>query len=396
MAAWVSYTDTDKTPLPADSIIRPGIPGLIRRIFNMSRRLSFLVVASLALANAVAETPSAIPPIRGLSRTNLLEYRASDGTLKTASNPAEWQTRRADALKAFQQIAGPLPGKEKRCDLDVKTDEETDCGSYVRRAITYASEPGSRTTAYLCIPKTALAGKAASGVLCLHPTENTIGYKVVVGLGGKPHRQYAQELTERGFVTIAPSYPLLAQYQPDLKALGYQSGTMKAIWDNIRALDILESLPFVKKGRFAVIGHSLGGHNSIFTALFDDRIQCIVSSCGFDSVLDYYGGNIKGWVQERYMMKMEQFLGHPQDVPFDYYELVACLAPRTFFVNAPLRDGNFKHDSVDRIAHAASAIYALHGAEKNLRVEHPDSDHDFPDVQRFAAYDVIAKVLAAP
>lgn len=362
----------------------------------MNRLPCLLLSASLCLAGVFAETPKTIPPIRGLSRTNLLEYRASDGTTKIASSPAEWRTRRTDALKAFQQIAGPLPGDEKRCALDVKIDEEADCGSYVRRAITYASEPGSRTTAYLCIPKAALNGQMTSGVLCLHPTENSIGYKVVVGLGGKPHRQYAQELTARGFVTISPSYPLLAQYQPDLKKLGYQSGTMKAIWDNIRALDLLESLPFVKKGRFAVIGHSLGGHNSIFTAVFDERIQCIVSSCGFDSVLDYKDGNIKGWVQERYMMKMEPFLGHPQDVPFDYYELIGCLAPRSFFVNAPLRDSNFKHDSVDRIAKVASAIYALHGAEKNIRVEHPDSDHDFPDVQRFAAYDEIAKVLGAP
>lgn len=362
----------------------------------MKRSLFILPILCLCLAPVLAETPTTIPSIRGLSRTNLLEYRASDGSTKIATTPAEWKSRRADALKAFQQIAGPLPGKEKRCDLDVKIDEETDCGSYMRRAITYASEPGSRTTAYLCIPKAALEGKQSPGVLCLHPTENTIGYKVVVGLGGKPHRQYASELAERGFVTIAPSYPLLAQYQPDLKKLGYQSGTMKAIWDNIRALDVLESLPFVKKGRFAAIGHSLGGHNSIFTSLFDDRIQCIVSSCGFDSVLDYYGGNIKGWVQERYMMKMEQFLGHSQDVPFDYYELIACLAPRTLFVNAPLRDANFRHDSVDRIAKAATAIYALHGAEKNIRVEHPDSEHDFPDEQRFAAYDVITKALSAP
>ena len=49
------------------------------------------------------------------------------------------------------------------------------------------------------------------------------------GLGGKAHRQYAQELTKRGFVTLSPSYPLLAAYQPDLKALHMPSGTMKAI-----------------------------------------------------------------------------------------------------------------------------------------------------------------------
>ena len=30
-------------------------------------------------------------------------------------------------------------------------------------------------------------------------------------------------------MVLAPAYPLMAGYQPDLKALGYQSGTMKAI-----------------------------------------------------------------------------------------------------------------------------------------------------------------------
>lgn len=361
---------------------------------NRSALLLIFVICWLAQVG-VAGTPPSIPPIRGLSRTNLLEYRTGDGTNKTASSPSEWTARKSAALAAFQEIAGPLPGNEKRCVLDVKIGEETDCGTYVRRAITYASEPGSRTTAYLCIPKTALDGKAAPGVLCLHPTENSIGYKVVVGLGGKAHRQYASELAERGFVTIAPSYPLLAQYQPDLKRLGWESGTMKAVWDNMRALDVLESLPFVKKSRFATIGHSLGGHNSIYTALFDERIQCIVSSCGFDSLLDYKDGNIQGWVQERYMMKIEPFIGRPQDVPFDFYELIACLAPRTLFINAPLRDANFKHDSVDRVVTAASSIYALHGSVKNIRVEHPDCEHDFPDEQRFAAYDVIAQTLNA-
>ena len=101
----------------------------------------------------------------------------------------------------------------------------------------------------------------------------------------------------------------LADYQPDLRKLGYESGTMKAIWDNIRALDLLDSLPQVRRGQYAAIGHSLGGHNAIYTAVHDKRIGVVVSSCGFDSFLDYYGGNIKGWVQERYIMRMGHYVG---------------------------------------------------------------------------------------
>ncbi|MEO7317438.1 MAG: PVC-type heme-binding CxxCH protein, partial [Chthoniobacteraceae bacterium] len=112
----------------------------------------------------------------------------------------------ADILRGAQEIMGPLPGTEKACALDPQIVEEVDCGNYVRRLLTYASEPGSRVPAYLLIPKMALAGSRANAVLCLHPTENTLGHKTVVGLGGDSYggrASYASELAERGFVTIA-------------------------------------------------------------------------------------------------------------------------------------------------------------------------------------------------
>jgi hypothetical protein len=331
-----------------------------------------------------------------LMAAGLLTYH--NAPVKTV---ADWQPRRAAILSAMQEIMGPLPGTEKRCALDMKVEEETDCGSYVRRLITYSSEPGGRVPAYLLIPRSALRTPAPA-VLCLHPTENTIGHKVVVGLGGKPNRQYAAELAERGFVTLAPSYPLLANYQPDIKALGWESGTMKAIWDNIRGLDLLESLPSVKRGGFGAIGHSLGGHNSVYTAVFDQRIKVIVSSCGLDSYCDYYDGNPKnwqpekGWCQTRYMPKLANYAGRLADIPFDFHEMIGALAPRVCFINAPLKDSNFKWDSVDRIVAAAMPVYQLHGKPQNLLVEHPDCDHDFPDSMREKAYRLFETHLMAP
>jgi len=237
----------------------------------------------------------------------------------------------------------------------------------------------------LLIPKSALQRNAkVRAVLCLHPTDAKFGNKTVVGLSPKENRSYASELAERGFVTLAPAYPLLADYNPDWRALGYESGTMKAIWDNIRGIDLLESLPFVKRDGVAAIGHSLGGHNSIYTAVFDERIKVIVSSCGFDSYLDYMNGNIKGWTSDRYMPKL---LDYPlTEIPFDFHEMIGALAPRPLFVNAPKQDANFKWESVDRVIAAAKPIYQLYGAEKKIRVEHPDCTHDFPNEIRAEAY----------
>ena len=355
----------------------------------MKRRV-FLQLLAAACGSALSRAQSP-------ARHPLMTYPDGTGAWLPVKTPADWARRRKAILSAMQTIMGPVPGAEKRCPLDVQVQEETDMGSYVRRSITYASEPGSRVPAYLLIPKMLLseANAKAPTILCLHPTDNKIGCKVVVGLGGKEHRQYAVELTERGFVTLAPAYPLLADYQPDLAGLGYVSGTMKAIWDNMRGLDVLDSLPFVKRSHYAAIGHSLGGHNSVYTAVFDDRIKAVVSSCGLDSFADYKGGDITGWTSTRYMPRLADYKGRASETPFDFDELLAALAPRPVMISAPLHDANFQASSVDRITTAARAVYALHGAPDSLVVEHPDGEHDFPDAIREKAYAFLTAALRA-
>ena len=359
-----------------------------------------LFVAALLGALAASWVTAAAAEPR-LPRDQLLVYRGAGGLALPVRSIDDWLKRRAEILEGMQSVMGRLPGDEKRCPLEMKVLEEVDGGSYVRRLITYRSEPKGEVPAYLCIPKAALTKGAARvpAVLCLHPTDNTVGHGVVVGLGGKANRQYATELAERGYVTLAPSYPLLAKYQPDLKALGWESGTLKAVWDNLRGLDLLDSLDFVRPGVYGAIGHSLGGHNSVYTAVFDDRIKAVVSSCGLDSYLDYMNGDErvwfpeKGWCQTRYMPKLADYRNRLAEIPYDFSEMIAALAPRQVLIVAPLRDSNFKHDSVDRLAAAAREVFKLYAHADHLRVEHPDCEHDFPDEMREEAYGLLDSVL---
>ncbi len=337
-----------------------------------------------------------LPAAPRLDRENLLQFRAAPDRIAPVKSVADWQRRRAEIVAGMEAIMGPLPGAAKRVPLDLVVERETDCGTYVRREITYTAEPGSRVPAYLLIPKIVLAGNTiAPGVLAAMPTNNTEGNRPVVGLGvpgGKPGRNYGEELAQRGFVVIAPPYPHLGDYKPDLAGLGYASGTMKAIWDNIRALDVLAATPGVSPRGFGAIGHSLGGHNSIYTAVFDDRIKAVVSSCGFDSYLDYYAGKPevwqpgKGWTQNRYMPRLADYAGRLAEIPFDFHELIGALAPRAFLAIAPIGDANFQWRSVGRVLAAARPVFALHGAADRLAVEHPDCDHDFPLAMRERAY----------
>ena len=300
----------------------------------------------------------------------------------------------------MQSIMGTLPGPEKRCPLEVRIESEIDAGTYVRRWLTYQAEPGDRVPAYLLIPKSALIADRRSfpAVLALHQT-HAAGQKVVVGLGQSPDDEYGVELVERGFVVLAPPYPLWANYQPDLKALGWESGTLKAVWNNIRGLDLLASLPYVRTNGFASIGHSLGGHNGLFTAAFDERIRVVVTSCGFDSFRDYYEGDPavwqveRGWCQLRYMPRLAAFRGRLSDLPFDFPDVLNAIAPRAVLVNAPLQDRNFRSRSVDRVVALVRPQYEAFDRKDRLVLVHPDSPHRFPPEIRQEAYRFIEREL---
>jgi len=238
--------------------------------------------------------------------------------------------------------------------------------------------------AYLLIPKGIPDPMPA--MLCLHPT-SPLGKAQICGLGGKPSRFYAHELAQRGYVCLAPDYPSFGDYAYDFRSDDYASGTMKGIWNHIRAVDLLESLPEVRRDRIGVIGHSLGGHNALFVAAFDQRLRAVVTSCGFTAFEDYYGGNLTGWTSDRYMPRIRDvYGGDPQRVPFDFHEVVATVAPRPLFVSAPVGDTNFEVAGVRKVIASAAEIYRLRGAESNLHVVYPDSGHDFPEPIRHAVY----------
>lgn len=372
---------------------------LIQRLNQTALSVAILVLVVRWSPAQIPSTPPTGTTAR-LPRTNLLVFHNRKGEVRPVKTKSDWLKRRAEIVRGFEAIAGPLPGREKRCRLDMRVDSATNCGSYERWLISYQSEPGSRVPAYLCLPIAALESrKRFPAVLGLHPTDMQYGHRVTVEKLRDNYRAYAHDLAERGFVVLAPAYPVMANYQPDLKALGWQSGTLKAVWDNKRGLDLLDATPFVKHGKYGAIGHSLGGHNSIYTALLDERIKVVVSSCGFDSFLDYYDGDPanwqpeRGWCQTRYMLRLADYRGRLAQIPFDFHELLGALAPRPVFINAPLGDSNFRARSVDEVLKAASAVYRLYGAESNLIVEHPPGGHDFPDPQREEAYRLLEKKL---
>lgn len=320
-----------------------------------------------------------------------LDKNGAGQPLKTREN---WEIRRQQIFAGFEEANGPFPSRENLPPLAIKVAEAVKTEKYTRQTITFVSESGDRAPAYLYVPYGIKPGEKRAGIVALHPTHK-IGKGVVDGQSERPNRAYAKELAERGYVVIAPDYMSFGDYADyDFANDRYKTGTMKGIWNHLRCVDVLVARDDVDAERIGNIGHSLGGHNAIFHGFYDERVKVVVTSCGWTPFHDYYGGKIKGWTSDRYMPSLrDEYDLDPGKVPFDFYELIAALAPRAFFSNSPLGDGNFDYRGVEKAAPKIRRIYELFDAPDKMRIAYPEASHDFPPAVREESYRFLDKWL---
>jgi pimeloyl-ACP methyl ester carboxylesterase len=359
-------------------------------------------------------------PSKRSDRFDLLTTNSN--AVKRIETPAQWaKYRNFDIVLGMNAVMGELPDPSRRVPLDVQIESREETPDYIRFKLTYVPEAGDRVPALLLVPNshkaltigqgdspadasstpdsngTPTAGRGFEklpAMLCLHPT-NPDGKAQTAGLVGEATRHYGHQLAQQGFVCLIPDYPSFGDYKaydfkqqrPGTDQPLYDSGTMKAIWNNIRGVDLLESLGYVDGERIGAIGHSLGGHNALYTAVFEPRIKAVATSCGFNAFHDYYRGDLKGWTSDRYMPRIRDvYENNPDKMPFDFPEVLAAIAPRAIYVAAPLHDANFEVSGVRKCIAAAQPVYDLLGGKDKLVAEYPDCEHDFPDDVRERVY----------
>ena len=284
----------------------------------------------------------------------------------------------------MQIVMGVLPKRSAENNYEIQNLEDTIIKGIRRIRLLFAVENNDLVPAYLMIPES--ISTPVPGILCLHQTTK-IGKGEPAGTGGNENLHYAMELAEHGYVTIAPDYPNFGDYHFDPYSNGYVSATMKGIYNHMAAIDLLQSLPQVDPERIGCIGHSLGGHNSLFVAAFDKRIKAVVTSCGFTSFHKYYNGNLKRWSQKGYMPLIDSvYNADPSKMPFDFPEVLAAISPRALFINAPLNDSNFDVSGVRDCVDAVLPVYELFGCSDKITLRTPDAPHDFPPAIRQEAY----------
>lgn len=152
-------------------------------------------------------------------------------------------------------------------------------GAYIMKKIEFNSTPERRIKVIVTIPVNK-SGKLPA-VVCLHGHGGT---EKIVYDKSSIYKGFADVLASNGFITIAPMVSQHEVYEKDMLLMG------ERIFDCIRSVDFLTSLPETDTSRIGCGGLSLGGEIAMWLGAMDTRIKATVSA-GFLTMMDHLEHN---------------------------------------------------------------------------------------------------------
>ena len=198
-------------------------------------------------------------------------------TMKYTSRPADaverWQRDVRARLFPLLKLDDLLANRA-RIPLNPKVLKTEDHDAYQQRQIEINSTTTRRIIARVTFPKGAKGPLPA--VVCI-PGHG--GTRDTVYVKASAYKGFAAELAARGYVTIATNVGQHKVYENGRTLMG------ERLWDLMRCVDYLESLPEVDAKRIGCGGLSLGGEMSMWLGGMDTRMAATVSA-GFLTRMD--------------------------------------------------------------------------------------------------------------
>ena len=335
-------------------------------------------------------------------RSNLVSV-LGEGDARVSS-VAGWEAKRKQIAATVQQVLG-APTSLKPPPLATQELGEDDMGDYTRRHLKIQTEPDDWIPAYLLVPKK-LPATRGPAMIVLHQTVAQ-GKEEPCGIKGDPELAFAVELVKRGYVCLAPDVigfgeRIASGRQPYDNSLAFYckhpnwSFFGKMIWDVGRAIDYLETLPFVDAKKIGSIGHSHGAYGTLFATAFEPRIAAAVASCGFTTFRS--DPNPERWSHLTALIpQLGSYLPDVAGIPFDWQHVLALAAPRKLHVWYTTKDSIFpRTDNLDGLLKDVREVYHLYGNTNALSWRFSDGPHKFPPAEREAAYRWLGEQLGTP
>ncbi|MBC8873575.1 MAG: dienelactone hydrolase family protein [Planctomycetes bacterium] len=259
----------------------------------------------------------------------------------------DWSKRREILRKRYLELIRDEHKPKKRPPLELEVHETAVVDeTYTRKLISYNVEADDRAFAYLGVPLE-LDGKAPA-IVALHGTYPK-GKEGAAGLVDNPDKAYLDHLCRRGYVVIAPEHfvsghriPPEGPYEtgrfyekhPQWTAVG------KFTYEHSIAIDVLQTLEEVDPDHIGALGHSLGGHGTIFLAAYDERIKAAACNCG--ASFFRHNPRVEAWARDHwyiYIKHIRPGLLEHKLPPIDFHEIISLIAPRAFLDLSGLNDG---------------------------------------------------------
>lgn len=387
---WPFHEDRAKPSEPVRLAVAHG--GLIGEAWAFPRELSADEVRKDYLAKRDAYKPA--PPGRVVPLREMNSHPAA-AQWPAPITAERWPSERQRIERGIFKVLGPFPTEKVPPAPEILSEE--DCGSYVLRKVSIAVQPDDRMPAYLLIPKQRRGRVPA--VICFYGTTGGAGKETTIGRSGpepgtppRKNRGFAVDMVEAGFVAFAADYlrdgeRILPGRKPYDAREFYEkfprwSIVGKDAWDNARAVDYLQSLDFVDPEKIGMVGHSYGGHSTIFAAALEPRIRVVVSNGPVSAFREHgmHWAATKNSGGSASLPGMRPYILDPDlPLPVTFYEFTAMIAPRPLWVGEAVGE---RRPMEEENCAAVGQVYRALGHADRVRYQWYAGDHDFPPAAR--------------
>lgn len=247
------------------------------------------LVWGMCAALPAQEAPKPEQQFLAFIKSQASALRAND---QPPANAAEWQQRRTKLRDNLLKAWGGFP--ETPCELAPRKLGEIQRDGYRVEKLIFQTRPGIWMTANAYVPDKAKTEKVPA-ILHVHGhwagakqdrvvQSRCIGsvkhgfFVLAVDAMGAGERGIGEKLGEyHGEMTGATLFPI------GLPLSGLQ------VYENMRAVDYLQTRPEVDGMHIGITGASGGGNQTMYAGAFDERFGCVVPTCSVGTYDSYLG-----------------------------------------------------------------------------------------------------------
>lgn len=266
-----------------------------------------------------------------------------------------WQSELRSELFDLMKLSDLVASKQSIAfHLEETSDEKRD--GYTLKTLSFQSTKKRRITALLAIPENlkdpapavvAVHGHSASMITPFNPAK-------------AEYKEFGSALAQQGFIVISVDVGQHDIYEAGRLLMG------ERLWDIMRCVDFLVSMPQVDSTRIGCAGLSLGGEMTMWLGAMDTRLKA-TSSCGFLT----------------YMDRMEQ--NHCMCWKFDglrdlvdFPDLYAMIAPRALQCQNGLKEPptQFTVEVAQKALTEIAPAYTLSNTQEKLQLVAHEGGHE--------------------